>query len=48
MDGREVFAKLPAYLRMHYSACQRGQAARRTAEEAAAGAKVLHHINTKP
>jgi hypothetical protein len=48
VDGKEVYPKLPAYLRMHHTAWQRGQAARRTAKEAAAGAKVLHLIKNKP
>jgi hypothetical protein len=48
VDGKEVFPKLPEYLRTYHSEWQRGQAARRTAKEAAAGAKVLHHINNKP
>jgi hypothetical protein len=42
VDGKDVFPKLPAYLRTYHSDWQRGQAASRTATEAAAGAQVLH------
>jgi len=45
VDGKEVYPKLPAYLRLYLTEWQRGQAAKRTAKEAAAGAKV--QLNTK-
>jgi hypothetical protein len=46
VDGNEVWPKLPAYLRLYLAKWQRGQAAKRTAKEAAAGAKVLLNTNT--
>ena len=46
MDGKEVYPKVPAYLRLYLAKWQRAQAAKRTAKEAAAGAKVLLNTET--